>query len=92
MIPYMNVGYEANRFSTLTEDEHNMPRIFIFKDNRYHFPDKDITFDNKYALKIWMSLNGYTIYRAYIYTEIIISKYRDFFYDNIKCQLFLYRK
>lgn len=92
MIPYMNVGYEDNRFGAFTEEEYNMPRIFLYKDNRYHFLDKDIIFDNKYALKIWMNLNGYTIYRAYIYAESIINKYMEFPYDNLKCQLFLCRK
>lgn len=104
MIPYMNVGFEDNRFSTFTEEEQNMPRIFISRNNRYYvynvhiisnnkykFHDKNIVFNNKYEFKIWLNLNGYTIYRAYIYAAAIINNFTEDSYD-FKCQLFLCRK
>lgn len=89
MIPYINVGYEYDRFGVMTE-EYNMPRIIISKD-RYRFFHKivykNIIFNNKYELRIWMDLNGYKIYRAYIYAEPIINKLAQ-----NKCMLLLSKK
>lgn len=106
MIPYMNVGYnvgyEDNKFGDLTHEETNMERLMIYSS----FIDKKINYeihnektviykcDDKNHLKIWLDLNGFKIYRAYIYTDELInyeymSRYGDSNSEQLLCQCFL---
>ena len=103
MIPYMNVGYENNKFGDLTHEEIKMERLMIYSS----FIDKKINYeihneetvifecDDKNHLKIWLDLNGFKIYKAYIYTiELIDYEYMSIRYgvNNYKrliCQCFL---
>lgn len=103
MIPYMNVGYEYDKFSDLTHEEINMKRLMIYSS----FIDKKINYeihnektaifkcDDKNHLKIWLDLNGFKIYRAYIYTDEFINyEYMSRYYgvnnsERLICQCFL---
>ena len=103
MVTYMNVGYEDDKFGDVTHEESNMERLFIYSS----FIDKKINYrirnektviyecDDKNHLKIWLNLNGFKIYKAYIYTiELIDYEYMSIRYgvNNYKrliCQCFL---
>ena len=103
MIPYMNTGYEYNKFGVLTHEEMNMERLMIYSS----FIDKKINYkirnvktviykcDDKNHLKIWLDLNGFKIYRTYIYAyELINYEYMSSRYgvnnsELLICQCFL---
>lgn len=94
MIPYTNIGYKyRSKYGSLSSDEFSMPRISIENiGKRYRLFNStyDFEFKNKYELKIWMNLNGYKIYRAYIYYDTLL-KHKGYDNNNVlmKCQLLL---
>ena len=103
MTPYMNVGYENDKFGDLTHEETNMERLMIYQS----FIDKKINYEihnektaiykceDKNHLKIWLDLNGFKIYRAYIYTDELINHeymsryYGDSYSGQLLCQCLL---
>ena len=106
MIPYMNVGYEDDKFGDVTHEESNMERLFIYSS----FIDKKINYrirnektviyecDDRNHLKIWLNLNGFKIYKAYVYTIELIDyeymriRYGVNNYERLICQCFLKKK